>query len=63
VYTLKYLASFTIKIIDKDITFSSHIKQLETKLAKSDGILRKVKPFLTAISLQQLYYAIFQSHL
>jgi len=45
------------------LTFSSHIKQLEIKLAKSVGILRKGKPFLSANSLQQLYYVIFQSHL
>jgi len=50
-------------IIDKKLTFISHIKQLETKLAKSVGTLRKVKSFLTTNSLQQLYNVIFQSHL
>ena len=49
-------------ILDKDLSFLSHIKKLENKLSKSVGIFNKVKPFLNASILLQLYYSIFNSY-
>jgi len=59
----KPTAKFLEITIDSNLDFNYHIKQLETKLVKSVGILRKVKLFLTLNSLRQIYFAIFQSHL
>jgi len=50
-------------ILDKDLSFCSHIKQFQTQLSKSVSILNKVKPFLDTSALLQLYYSIFQSYL
>ena len=49
--------------MDKDLSFLSHIKKVENKLSKSVGILNKVKPFLNASTLLQLYCSIFHSYL
>ena len=49
--------------MDKDLSFLSHIKKLENKLSKSVGISNKVKPFLNASTLLQLYYSTFHSYL
>ena len=50
-------------IMDKDLSFLSHIKKQQNKLSKSVGIFNKVKPFLNASTLLQLYYSIFNSYL
>ena len=49
-------------VVDKDLSFLYHIKKLVNKLSKSVGILNKVKPFLNAFTLLQLYYSIFHSY-
>ena len=50
-------------VMDKDSSFLSHIKKLENKLSKSVSILYKVKPFLNASTLLQLYNSVFHSYL
>ena len=51
------------KTMEKGLSFLSHIKKLENKLSKSVRISNKVKPYLNASTLLQLYHSIFHSYL
>ena len=55
----KYLGT----LLDAKLTFSDHIKALETKVSRSVGILSKLKYFLPQDALLKLYYALIHSHL
>ena len=55
----KYLGVF----IDSRLNFHSHIKSVENKVARSVGILSKLKHFLPSNSLLKLYYAFIHPHL
>ena len=55
----KYLGVF----IDSRLNFHSHIKSVENKVARSLGILSKLKHFLPSNSLLKLYYAFIHPHL
>ena len=55
----KYLGVF----IDLRLNFHSHIKSVENKVARSVGILSKLKHFLPSNSLLKLYYAFIHPHL
>ena len=55
----KYLGVF----IDSQLNFHSHIKSVENKIARSVGILSKLKHFFPSNSLLKLYYAFIHSHL
>ena len=55
----KYLGT----ILDAKLTFSDHIKALETKVSRSVVILSKLKYFLPQDALLKLYYALIHSHL
>ena len=55
----KYLGVF----IDSRLNFHSHIKSVENKVARSVGILSKLKHFLSSNSLLKLYYAFIHPHL
>ena len=57
-----YIAKYLGIRLDVKLTFSSHIKVLEHKIAKSVGILSKLKYFLPQDALLQLYDALFHSH-
>ena len=50
-------------IIDNRINFYEHIKVLECKIARSVGILTKLKTILSKQNLLQLYYTLVHSHL
>ena len=50
-------------IIDNRINFYDHIKVLECKIARSVGILTKLKTILSKQNLLQLYYTLVHSHL
>ena len=50
-------------IIDNRINFYEHIKVLECKIARSVGILTKLKTILPNQNLLQLYYTLVHSHL
>ena len=45
-------------LIDKNISFSSHIKMLETKVTRNVGILFKLNKYLPTSALKTLYYAL-----
>ena len=55
----KYLGT----LLDAKLTFSDHIKALETKVSRSVGILSKLKYFLLQDAFLKLYYALIHSHL
>ena len=59
VKSVKYLGV----IIDNRINFYEHIKVLECKIARSVGILTKLKTILPKQNLLQLYYTLVHSHL
>ena len=49
--------------IDSGLKFNSHIKTLESKIARSIGIILKLKQLLLASALRALYYSTIYSHL
>ena len=58
VYKAKYLGV----IFDNRLNFHEHIKILEAKIARSVGILNKLKYFLPSSALLKLYYLLIHSH-
>ena len=58
VYKAKYLGI----ILDNRLNFHKHIKILEAKIARSVGILNKLKFFLSSSALLKLYYSLIHSH-
>ena len=58
VFKEKYLGI----LFDNRLNFHEHIKILEAKIARSLGILNKLKYFLSSSALLKLYYALIHSH-
>ena len=56
---VKYLGLF----IDDTFSWKKQIKELNTKLSKTNGILSKLRDFVSKSTLISVYYAIFYSHL
>ena len=54
---VKYVKYLGI-LIDKHLSFKQHINELNKKIARSTGILFKLKPFVTPKILIDVYYAI-----
>ena len=50
-------------IIDDKLNFKSHIRQLETKLARAVGILSKLRHVLPTSALKLLYFSFIHPHL
>ena len=55
----KYLGVY----IDSHLNFNFHIKSVENTVARSVGILSKLKHFLPSASLPKLCYAFIHPHL
>ena len=55
----KYLGVF----VDSRLNFNSRIKSVENKIARSVGILSKLKHSLSSTSLLKLYYAFIHPHM
>jgi len=49
--------------LDPNLDLKSHIQHLETKIAKSVGILSKLRFLLPKSTLRLLYYALIHPHL
>ena len=62
IYSVKN-AKYLGVIIDNRINFYKHIKVLECKIARSVGILTKLKTIPLKQSLLHLYYTLVHSHL
>ena len=58
VFKTKYLGI----LFDNRLNFHEHITILELKIARSVGILNKLKYFLPSSALLKLYYALIHSH-
>ena len=58
VYKAKYFGI----IFDNRLNFHEHIKIFEAKIARSVGILNKLKYFLPSSALLKLHYALIHSH-
>ena len=56
--TIKYLGV----IIDSKLSFAPHIKYIEFKLTRANGIISRIKSTLPKDALLKLYYALFQPH-
>ena len=59
VYQIKYLGV----IIDCKLQWKEHIKSVENKIAKSCGLISKIRHYVDQESLRKLYYAHVYSHL
>ena len=59
VHSLKYLG---IKL-DENLTFLPHINDLSIKLSRSNGMLSKIRHYVTYETLLSIYHTIFHSHL
>ncbi len=44
-------------IIDDDLSWKSHVKQVSTKVAKEMGIIIKAKPYINKTTLKDFYHA------
>ena len=58
-YSLKFLGV----ILDENLSWKSHIKLLENKIAKNVGILYKAKFILNQKCLKSIYYAFIPSYI
>ena len=59
VHSLKYLG---VKL-DETLSFLPHINDLSLKLSRSNGMLSKIRHYVTYDTLISIYHAIFNSHL
>ncbi|XP_065650438.1 uncharacterized protein LOC136078586 [Hydra vulgaris] len=59
VNSIKYLGI----IIDSNLSFVSHIKDLAIKLSRSNGMLAKLRHYVNLETLLNLYHVIFGSHI
>ena len=50
-------------LLDDNLSWKEHIKDLENKIAKSIGLVFRAKPFLDKESLLALYYSYIHSYL
>ena len=50
-------------LIDENLNWKFHLEQLAVKLRKVNGILSKLRHFLTTVTLKSIYYALFYSNL
>ena len=50
-------------ILDNQINFADHIKNIETKVARSIGILSKLSYYLPNLTMLQLYYSLVHPNL
>ena len=56
-YSTKYLGL----ILDKDLTWKSHLHYIQKKLAEGVGLMAKKRKYLSNKNLLSLYYAFFYS--
>ena len=56
---IKYLGI----LIDENISFKHHLQEVAIKLSRANGMLAKIRHFVTLESLLNIYHAIFGSHL
>ena len=57
--SVKYLGLY----LDKNLSWDFHVNQLSKKLSRTNGILSKIRHFVTMKILISLYYSIFYSHI
>ena len=50
-------------IIDENLSWEHHIKKLENQVAKTIGMMYKIRPFLTENCLKLIYFSLIHSHL
>jgi hypothetical protein len=50
-------------IIDKNLSWSEHIKVLKQKLSRAAGVLNRVKNLLPLATLKLLYFSLVESHI
>ena len=55
---VKYLGMY----IDKTLSWKIHVNTLSIKLARANGIISKLRHFVTIDSCKSIYHAIFNSH-
>ena len=56
---IKYLGV----LIDENLSWNFHINEISKKLSRANGMLCKVRHFVSSETLRSIYYAIFSSHL
>ena len=49
--------------IDQNLAFKHHIDNVCKKLRRSNGVLSKIRHFVPTLTLKQIYFAIFESHM
>ena len=59
VSTVKFLGV----TLDENLTFNDHVKNVTTKISKSDGVMRRLHCELPADVMVKLYYSLVYSHL
>ena len=59
VSTIKFLGV----TLDENLTFNDHVKNVNTKISKSVGVMRRLHCQLPANVMVQLYYSLVYSHL
>ena len=57
--SIKYLGV----LIDCHLNWKAHISSLSTKLARANGIISKLRHYVSTKTLVNIYYALFNSHL
>ena len=58
VHYVKYLGMY----IDNTLSWKTHINNLSNKLARANGIISKLRHYVSFQSIKSVYYAIFYSH-
>ena len=57
--SIKYLGV----LVDSHLNWKTHTFSLSSKLARANGIISKLKHYVSTKTLINVYYALFQSHL
>ena len=50
-------------LMDQHLSWDQHLKMLKQKLSRANGLLAKVRYYLSPKLLRTLYFSIFESHL
>ena len=50
-------------LMDQNLSWDQHLKMLKQRLSRANGLLAKVRYYLSLKLLRTLYFSIFESHL
>ena len=59
----KHHAKYLVVILDKHLSFNEYMNTPKQKLNRANGILAKLRYYISANTLKRIYFALFDSHI